>query len=168
MGIRVFALWVCLSASRHQALNCVVFKNYNKKLPSQYPSIDFQCSEQFSWSFYFPSWTNIQLLVCIDGDSIAYMVSSVSCTLGNRSLAPRDHRYLEVRGKRLLQAFLLCCWFFFSLISLVPRKIPSLSLLPTPNPKPLCCAGIISYNNINISLELITFGVIVPYWTVSD
>lgn len=52
---------------------------------------------------------------------------------------------------------------FFSLISLVPRKIPSLSLLPTPNPKPLCCAGIISYNNINISLELITFGVIVPY-----
>ena len=32
-----------------------------------------------------------------------------------------------------------------------------------PNSKPLCCTSIISYDNINISLELITFGIIVPY-----
>lgn len=34
---------------------------------------------------------------------------------------------------------------------------------PAAPPKPICCTGVISYANINISQELITAGVTVPY-----
>lgn len=68
---------------------------------------------------------------------------------------PRDHKQLENKGKGALQAFSI----LFPL-AYCQRKFHT--CFP-PKSKPLCCTGIIPYNNINISLELITFGVIVPY-----